>query len=239
MRQRIRLQFIAASARDWLAIFLFGGRGQLGGQLRAAAHHASGRSRRSWVVMGWTPPRRHQCARVAIMNALRGPLMSAGGLEMNRKRSKSRVDRPTTRFFCESGDATGPFFRSATPQIILPSRPSFFGAAARRGGQGWPHLRRPQGSALTGPSTAARWRGTGLHSSPGWNSPSVATMVVGRGRPRVARRLQASPDRPIVSCRAEAPARRFLAAAVSIAPRSVRSFAPPGRQSASRGRAAP
>ena len=55
----------------------------------------------------------------------------------------------------------------------------------------------------------------------------------------VARRLQASPDRPIVSCRAEAPARRFLAAAVSIVPRSVRSFAPPGPQSASRGRAAP
>jgi hypothetical protein len=34
---------------------------------------------------------------------------------------------------------------------------------------------------------------------------------------------------PILSCRAEAPACRFLAAAVSIAPRSVRSFAPPGR----------
>src|SRR3954451_13663628 len=37
-------------------------------------------------------------------------------------------------------------------------------AAARRGGQGWPRLRPPQGLALTGPSTAACWRGTGLHS---------------------------------------------------------------------------
>jgi len=37
-------------------------------------------------------------------------------------------------------------------------------AAARRGGQGWPHLRPPHGLALTGPSTTARWRGTGLHS---------------------------------------------------------------------------
>ena len=37
-------------------------------------------------------------------------------------------------------------------------------AAARRGGQGWPHLRPPEGLVLTGPSTAARWRGMGLHS---------------------------------------------------------------------------
>src|SRR3954452_7160575 len=37
-------------------------------------------------------------------------------------------------------------------------------AAARRGGQGWPRLRPPQGLALTGPSTAACGRGTGLHS---------------------------------------------------------------------------
>ncbi|MGY3621609.1 putative transposase [Bradyrhizobium sp. USDA 10063] len=44
---------------------------------------------------------------------------------------------------------------------------------------------------------------------------------------------------PILSCRAEAPARRVLAAAVSIAPPIVRSFAPPGRQSTSHGRAAP
>src|SRR3954454_8922401 len=44
---------------------------------------------------------------------------------------------------------------------------------------------------------------------------------------------------PVLSCRAEAPARRFLAAAVSIARRIVRSFARPGRQSTSRGRAAP
>jgi transposase-like protein len=54
-------------------------------------------------------------------------------------------------------------------------------AAARRGSQGWPHLRPPQGSALTAPSTAARWRGTGLHSWRGWNFPSAAIMVVRRG----------------------------------------------------------
>ena len=34
-------------------------------------------------------------------------------------------------------------------------------AAARRGGQGWPRLRPPQGLALTGPSAAACWRVTG------------------------------------------------------------------------------
>ena len=45
---------------------------------------------------------------------------------------------------------------------------------------------------------------------------------------------------PILSCRAEAPARWFFgAAAVSIPIRIVRSCAPPGRQSTSRGRAAP
>lgn len=44
---------------------------------------------------------------------------------------------------------------------------------------------------------------------------------------------------PILSCRAEAPARRVLVAAVSIATPIVRSFAPPGRQSTSHGRAAP
>ncbi len=43
---------------------------------------------------------------------------------------------------------------------------------------------------------------------------------------------------PILSYRTEAPARRVLAAAASIATRIVRSFARPGRQSTSRGRAA-
>lgn len=55
-------------------------------------------------------------------------------------------------------------------------------AAARRVGQGWPRLRPPHGLALTGPSTAACWRGTGLHS---WLALAVSGgMVVGRGRPR-------------------------------------------------------
>ncbi|MGY4286965.1 hypothetical protein ACVWXO_006185 [Bradyrhizobium sp. LM2.7] len=54
-------------------------------------------------------------------------------------------------------------------------------AAARRGGQGWPHLRPPQGLALTGPSTVARCM---ERDWPGWKLPSAAIMVVGRGRPR-------------------------------------------------------
>ena len=53
-------------------------------------------------------------------------------------------------------------FGHATRHSSVPA--ADFAAAARRGGQGWPHLRPPQGLALTGPSTAARWRGTGLHS---------------------------------------------------------------------------
>jgi len=44
------------------------------------------------------------------------------------------------------GGAAG---HSSVPAINL-------AAAARRGGQGWPHLRPPQGLALTGPSTVAR-----------------------------------------------------------------------------------
>jgi hypothetical protein len=54
-------------------------------------------------------------------------------------------------------------------------------AAARRGGQGWPHLRPPQGLALTGPSTVARCM---ERDWPGWKLPSAAIMVIGRGRPR-------------------------------------------------------
>ncbi|MGY2933155.1 transposase-like protein [Bradyrhizobium sp. GM6.1] len=50
---------------------------------------------------------------------------------------------------------------------------------------------------------------------------------------------EAPPGCPILSCRVEAPARRFLAAVVSIASPSARSFAPPVRQSTSRGRAMP
>src|SRR5262245_41940871 len=39
-------------------------------------------------------------------------------------------------------------------------------AAARRGSQGWPHLRPPEGLALTGPSTAASWICEGNASPP-------------------------------------------------------------------------
>src|SRR3954452_13172514 len=113
-------------------------------------------------------------------------------------------------------------------------------AAARRGGQGWPRLRPPQGLALTGPSTAGCWRGTGLHS---WLALAVRRDYPGWARATswrsVAHRLQAPPGCPILSCRAEAPARRVLAAVVSIASPGALSFAPPVRQSTSRGRAMP
>ena len=139
------------------------------------------------------------------------------------------------------GDAMGPFFCSAAPQ-------SFFRPGRRsrsRRAQGRSRLAAfaaAAGLALTGPSTAARWRGPGLHSSPAWNLPSVATYgcwARATSWRSVARRLQASPDCPIMSCRAEAPARRFLAVVASIAPRNIRSFAPPGRQSASHDRVEP
>lgn len=114
-------------------------------------------------------------------------------------------------------------------------------AAARRGGQGWPHLRPPQGLALTGPSTAARWRGMGpAFLARTCRQPRL--WLLGAGdlvAKRDASAASVTGLLPILSCRAEAPARRFLAAAVSIATRSVRSCAPPGRQSTSRGRAAP
>lgn len=57
--------------------------------------------------------------------------------------------RPILLFGCAAG-------HSSVPATDL-------AAAARRGGQGWPRLRPPQGLALTGPSTAACWHVTGLH----------------------------------------------------------------------------
>jgi len=68
-------------------------------------------------------------------------------------------------------------------------------AAARRGGQGWSHLRPPQGLALTGPSTAAPYRGMGLHSR---LEVEVSRDYGCRARTTswrsVTPRLQASPD---------------------------------------------
>jgi len=80
--------------------------------------------------------------------------------------------------------AVRPFFCSAAPRAILPSRPSISQpprAGAVKAGRICGHL---QGLALTASSTTARWRGTGLHSWRGWNLPSATIMVVGRGRPR-------------------------------------------------------
>ena len=130
--------------------------------------------------------------------------------------------RPRHRSFFRPGR------RSRSRRAQGRSRLAAFAAAARLG------LDRPEHGG-----TLAR---TGLHSSPAWNLPSVATTVVGRGRPRgEAWRVGCKRHRTalIRSCRAEAPARRLLAAAVSIAPRSARNCAPLGRQAASRGLEAP
>src|SRR5206468_12891774 len=80
-----------------------------------------------------------------------------------------------------AGNRVRPFFCSAAPQAHSSVPAINLAAAARRGGQGWPHLRPPQGLALTGPSTVARCM---ERDWPGWKLPSAAIMVVGRGRPR-------------------------------------------------------
>jgi hypothetical protein len=94
------------------------------------------------------------------------------------------TDEMDKRFFQDRDDDCG----NRCTSILLFGRAAGHSSVpaidARRGGQGWPHLRPPQGSALTASSTAARWRGTGLHSWRGWNLPSAAIIVVGRGRPR-------------------------------------------------------
>ena len=51
---------------------------------------------------------------------------------------------------------------------FLPPRPREAKAGARRYCQGWPLLRPPSGSALTGSSTTAHWQGRG-HLQAGWD----------------------------------------------------------------------
>jgi putative transposase len=154
-----------------------------------------------------------------------------------RVRTTDEIDK---RFFVKSGDCTRPFFCSAARQPILPSRPSISEpprAGAVKAGPGcghhWLGLDRPEHGgtlARTGPFFAY------LELAISGDYGCWARATSWRS---VARRLKASPDRPIMSCRAEAPARRFLAVAVSIAPRSARNCAPLGRQPASHGRATP
>jgi hypothetical protein len=95
--------------------------------------------------------------------------------EMDKRFFHDRDDDRGNR--CKSillfGCAAG---HSSVPAIDL-------AAAARRGGQGWPHLRPPGGLALTGPSTAACWQWKGTAFLACWNLTSAAIMVVGRGRP--------------------------------------------------------
>lgn len=96
-------------------------------------------------------------------------------------------------FFCSACAAAHSFI----PAIDL-------AAAARRGGQGWAAFAATAGLALTAPSTAARWRGTGsaflmrveFAISGGYSCRARATSWRS-----VARRLQASPD--CLTCLAE------------------------------------
>ncbi|MGY4285121.1 putative transposase [Bradyrhizobium sp. LM2.7] len=95
------------------------------------------------------------------------------------------TDEMDKRFFHDRDDACWKsrasilLFGRAAGHSSVPA--TDLAAAARRGGQGWPHLRPPQGLALTGPSTVARCM---ERDWPGWKLPSAAIMVVGRGRPR-------------------------------------------------------
>ncbi|MEY9460301.1 hypothetical protein ABH973_000714 [Bradyrhizobium ottawaense] len=91
-------------------------------------------------------------------------------------------------------------------------------AAARRGGQGWPHLRPPEGLALTDPSTAAHWQ---------WNGTAFLARTCHQPRlwllgagDLVAKRDASAASvtgLSILSCRTEALASHFLRAATSIA----------------------
>jgi hypothetical protein len=94
----------------------------------------------------------------------------------------SFVRPPNGSFFC-------PGLRSRRRRAQGRSRLAAFAAAARLG------FDRPKhGGTLA----------HGLHSSPAWNLPSVATMVVGRGRPRgEAWRVGCKRHRTALACLAE------------------------------------
>jgi transposase-like protein len=76
------------------------------------------------------------------------------------------TDEIDKRVFCSANRAhrnaqeVHSFVRLRRQHSSVPTR--HLAAAARRGGQGWPHLRPPSGLALSGPSTAASWTGSGL-----------------------------------------------------------------------------
>ncbi|MGY4286603.1 hypothetical protein ACVWXO_005823 [Bradyrhizobium sp. LM2.7] len=127
------------------------------------------------------------------------------------------------------GRAAGPFFRpghqSCSRRAQGRSRLAALAATARLG--------------LDRPEHGGTLHGTGLARLEVAVSCDYGCRARATSWRSVTRRLQASPDCLMLSCRIEAPARPLLAAALSIATRIVRSFAPPGRQSASRGRAAP
>ncbi|MGY4362820.1 hypothetical protein ACVWZR_002001 [Bradyrhizobium sp. i1.3.1] len=119
-----------------------------------------------------------------------------------------------------------PGHRSRSRRAQGRSRLAAFAATARLG--------------LDRPEHGGRLRGTGLASSAG-SCCQPRLCLWGAGDLVAKRDVSAASvtGLPILSCRTEAPARRPLAPAVSIATRIARSFAPPGRQSTSLGRAAP
>ncbi|MFK4654157.1 hypothetical protein ABIF97_004091 [Bradyrhizobium japonicum] len=126
---------------------------------------------------------------------------------------------------------------SAAARAILPSRHR----SRSRRAQGWSRLAAFAATARLGLDRPEHggilaWNGTAFLAG-----TCRQPMVSGAGD-LVAKRdasAESVSGPPILSCRAEAPARRVLAAAVSIATPIVRSFAPPGRQSTSHGWAAP
>jgi putative transposase len=105
------------------------------------------------------------------------------------------------------------FVNWATPWVhsfVRPRHSSFFRPGRRS------RSRRAQGRFKAGRVCGRHWLGldrpehggtlarTGLHSSPAWNLPSVATMIVGRGRPRgEAWRVGCKRHRTAPSCLAE------------------------------------
>src|SRR5215468_970159 len=114
--------------------------------------------------------------------------------------------------------AARPFFCSAAPQVILPSRPSIL-QPPRAGAVKAGHTC-GQGQALRWPARArwhAAWNGTGQAGS----CRQLRLWLSGAGDLVAKRDASAASvtGLPMLSCRIEAPARPLLVAALSIATR--------------------
>lgn len=147
---------------------------------------------------------------------------------VNRARKLPQI-HSSVRLRCE------PFFRRGPP--ILPPLPT----GAVKAGRICRHRKPPQALALTGPSTATRWRGRGPVIAPG-TCHQWRLSLAGAGDLVTKRGAWAASvtELPNLSCRAEAPARTvFWPSRFPLRHEALVALAPPGRQSSSRGRAAP